>query len=239
MTEKNETLAIGAHREHLQITREWVILFAVVSLVLIVVTSVWGALAIAGAPLWLTLPFGAAFFVAVVATMVTIRTLEYSRYSLHAMLEEWRENQECARQCSLIQANNITNVNVKGRNNTVSVNSAQTVEDVRLIPIHGAQKSARLIDGVPEADLIFFCERVPLIGHSKRAWFGQALPSGRTVNTFEIYDQLVAPLIKAGLIEGRGERSAGRLTTADSGEIKRVLGLAPGDVVKDVSPTDG
>jgi hypothetical protein len=81
---------------------------------------------------------------------------------------------------------------------------------------------------VAEQDLLFFIERALIAGHAKRIWLGQELPSGKLVSTFEDYNQLLAPLLKAGVIVGRSERSAGKFAIDDAQEIKGRLGLPTG-----------
>jgi len=116
------------------------------------------------------------------------------------------------------------NIAVKGRGNVVAVGNTptQTQEVIRLVPF---KSSHRLIDGVDQNDLSAFIEGIFLRGHSQRAWMGQRLPSGRTITTFEEYDALIRPLLTAGVIVDRKERSAGKLAYASAQEVKEVLGL--------------
>lgn len=228
-------------KEHITITREWVTLFVVSAAVTIVIASVWAGLAMAAAPLWVSLPFAAAFIIAAIALMVILRSLEYARYSLHGRFEEWRESQETIRQVLLIQANSYTNVSVKGRQNVVNVNSGQAVENIRLVQLRsGAGQSTRTIEGVPECDVLFACDRFPVIGHSQRQWMAAELPSGQVIKTFQDYCKLLEPFLKAELIVDRRERSAGRLVSRDPNELKRALGLSAGlqDAPKDITPAE-
>lgn len=221
-------LTQDTHSEHLQITRDWVLMFSVIGVVSIVLVTLAGFAATVSAPLWLVLPLLVGFGFACVLALVVLRALEYSRYTLQARFEEWRENQIAAREIAKMQAAQITQVSVKGRSNVVSVNSAGAgVESVRLVGVN-VNRPARMIDGVDERDLMYFCDRAPIIGHAKRAWLGATLPSGRTITTFEDYNQMIAPLLTAGLIVGRGERSAGKLVTGDANELRAALGLPHG-----------
>lgn len=114
--------------------------------------------------------------------------------------------------------------------------------EIRLIPVNHYQPpprstvmasdgrplfpSNRLIDGVPEADLKFFCELIPSKGgHQRSKWLGTVFPSGRKCDP-EYYALLVAPLVKTKCIEGRGPRVAGTVTCSPQ-RMKERLGLAP------------
>lgn len=94
-------------------------------------------------------------------------------------------------------------------------------EQIRLVPYRGP---ARLIDGVPEQDLREFIGQLPVRGHTKRAWVGYRFKSGRVCD-YETWKRLTDILAKAGLLQGRSERSAGVLVTMDPEEIATVLGL--------------
>jgi hypothetical protein len=221
-------LTQNTHNEHLSVTRDWVMLFGAIGAVAFVLVTALGLAATASAPMWLVLPLLVGFGFSCVLALVALRALEYARYSIHARLEQWVENQIAAREIAKMQAAQITQVSVKGRSNVVSVNSAGAgVESVRLVGVN-VNRPARMVDGVDERDLIFFCERVPVIGHTKRVWLGATLPSGKQVSTFQDYDALILPLLKAGVLVGRGERTAGKLVTYDASELKRALGLPSG-----------
>jgi len=215
------------HNEHLKVTRDWVMMFGAIGAVSIVLVAALGLAATVSAPLWLVLPLLVAFGFACVLALVVLRALEYARYCVQERFEQWVENQKAAREIARIQATQATMVSVKGRSNVVSVNSGSQVENTRLVGLN-IHRPARFIEGVPECDLTHFLERAVIAGHSKRVWLGQTLPSGKVVTTFQDYDQMIAPLLKAGLIVGRGERSAGKLVTDDAGELKRALGLPSG-----------
>ncbi len=121
----------------------------------------------------------------------------------------------------------VTTVNefsVKGRGNVVALSNVpvQSQETIRLIPV---KSSNRLIEGVDEKDLRAFVEGIFVRGFSQRAWMGQQLPSGRTITTFADYDSLIQPLLTAGVIVDRKERSAGKLAYSSAEEVKQVLGL--------------
>lgn len=246
MSEHTTTLATqtaplehDTHREHLAITRDWLQMFGAVGLASVLIVTALGIAATVGAALWLTLPLLTLFIFALIAAMIVLRSLEFSRYSLHQRFESWLESQETAREIARIQATQSVNVSVKGRQNVVSVNSGQKVEDIRLIPVHGASATTRMLDGVPEQDLIFFAERAPIMGHSQRAWMGVELPSGNRIAKFDDYDKLLQPFMKAGLIVGRAERSAGKLVSGNPEDLKRALGLSTGAQdapTKDVTP---
>lgn len=84
----------------------------------------------------------------------------------------------------------------------------------------------RLIDGVPEIDLKYFCELIPAKGgHQRSKWLGCTMPSGRKVDP-EYYALLVAPLVKVKAIEGRAPRVAGAVTCSPQ-TMKERLGIAP------------
>lgn len=222
-----EHVTADAH-EHLHVTREWAKMFALIGAVAFGFALSLGAAASASAPIWLVLPLLVGFGFACVIALVVLRSLEYARHTLATILYEWQQNQETMREVARTVAEQQTTVNVKGKSNIVSVNSgAPTVEQVRLVGVN-VNAPRRALDGVDERDLIYFCERAVIAGHSKRVWLGQTLPSGKLVSTFADYDQMIAPLLKAGLIVGRGERSAGKLVTDDAGELKRALGLPSG-----------
>ncbi|HZQ09761.1 MAG TPA: hypothetical protein VFD70_24505 [Anaerolineae bacterium] len=121
----------------------------------------------------------------------------------------------------------VTTVNefsVKGRGNVVALSNApmQSQETIRLVPV---KSSNRLIEGVDEKDLRAFVEGIFVRGFSQRAWMGQQLPTGRTITTFADYDALIQPLLTAGVIVDRKERSAGKLAYSSADEVKEVLGL--------------
>lgn len=222
------------HREHLAITREWLMLFGTVGLASVLIVTALGIAATVAAPWWFILLLLAMFTFAAIAAMNVLRTLEYSRYSLHQRFESWLDSQECAREIARIQADQLANVNIKGNRNTVSI--GQATENTRIIPL---RLSGKHVEGVPVEDLAYFCQRAPVIGISRRAWWKETLPSGRTVNTAELHNQLIEPLVKAGLIVGRADRVAGQLTTFDSAEMMNTLGIGPGEIVKDVTPGEG
>lgn len=225
---RQDTTSTNA-REHLELVREWLKIFIPIGAGLGVIAGALGIAATsAGAVLWVVLPLLVAFVFAAVLGLVAISTLDRVRYALEQRLYQWEQNQVAAREVLKITATQTTNVQVRGRSNVVSVNSTgQAVESVRLVPTHTARPT-RFIDGVAEQDLLFFIERALIAGHAKRIWLGQELPSGKLVSTFEDYNQLIAPLLKAGVIVGRGERSAGKFATDDAQEIKGRLGLASG-----------
>jgi len=228
-------LTQDTHNEHLSVTRDWVMMFSAIGAASIVLVTLAGLAATVSAPLWLVLPLLVGFGFACVLGMVALRALEYARFCVQERFNQWTENQIAAREIAKMQAAQITQVSVKGRSNVVSVNSAGAgVESVRLVGVN-LNRPARMIEGVDERDLIFFCERAPVIGHVKRAWLGATLPSGKVVTTFEDYNQMIAPLLKAGCIVGRGERSAGKLVTGDVGELKRALGLPGGAPIQNQS----
>lgn len=86
--------------------------------------------------------------------------------------------------------------------------------------------SNRLVDGVPEVDLCYFLEHLAARGgHQRSRWQGVLFPSGRRCNS-EYYELLVAPLVKAKVILGRGPRIAGRIDCSPQ-TAKERLGLAP------------
>ena len=217
-------LTQDTHDAHLSITRDWVMMFGAIGAAALVIVAALGLAATASAPLWLVLTLLVAFGFACVLALVVLRALEYARYCVQERFEQWVENQIAAREIARIQATQATMVSVKGRSNVVSVNSGSQVENTRLVGLN-IHRPTRFVEGVPECDLLHFIERVVIAGHSKRVWLGQTLPSGKVVATFQDYDQMISPLLKAGLIVGRGERSAGKLVTDDAGELKRALGL--------------
>ena len=94
-------------------------------------------------------------------------------------------------------------------------------EIVRFIPVGGG----RLVEGPTKEDLIYFIDQLPQLGHTWRAWQGQKLPSGKVINDFAEYDELIEPLVKAGVVKGRYERSAGELVVTDPAAIKQSLRL--------------
>ncbi len=226
---QDESAQDTAH-EHIEITRDWLLLFGAVTGVAVIFVLLAGVAATAAAPVWVVLPLLVAFGFAAIAAMITLRALEYARYTLGARFEEWRENQAAAREVARITATQITNVNVKGRQNVVTV-GGQTVANERILPVYISRYPVtRLIENVPSCDLAYFIDRMMIAGWSKRVWLGQTLPSGKLVSTFADYDQIIAPLVKANVIVERGERSAGKLTLTDANEIKARLGLPTGDV---------
>lgn len=215
-------------REHLELTREWALMFAAIGALAMLFACGASLAATLSAPLLVLVPLLVGFGFAAVIALVVLRSLEYARHTLATILYEWQQNQETMREVARTVAEQQTTVNVKGKSNIVSVNSgAPTVEQVRLVGVN-VNTPRRALDGVDERDLLYFCERAVIAGHSKRVWLGQTLPSGKLVSTFQDYDQMIAPLLKAGLIVGRGERSAGKLVTDDAGELKRALGLPSG-----------
>lgn len=94
MSEHTTTLATQAaplehdtHREHLAITKEWLMLFGSVSIASVLIVTALGIAATVAAPMWLTLPLLTLFTFAAIAAMIVLRSLEYSRYSLHQRFE--------------------------------------------------------------------------------------------------------------------------------------------------------
>lgn len=222
------------HREHLAITISWLQMFGSVGIASVLITTALGIAATVAAPWWILLPLLTMFTFAAIGAMITLRSLEYARYALHQRFESWLDSQEAAREIAKAQANQLANVQIKGSRNTVTV--GPMTQDTRIIPL---RMSGKHVEGVPVEDLAYFCTRAPIIGISKRAWLGQTLPSGRICNTWEIYDQMLQPMLKAGLIVDRAERSAGKLTTSDSAAMMRTLGIEPGETVRDVTPDGG
>lgn len=96
-------------------------------------------------------------------------------------------------------------------------------EDIRLIPVRGGS----LVDGVDERDLRVFIKTIcDTNDWTQGTWRGKPLPSGVTCDN-AYHTALVAPLVKAGFIQGRGPRKTGRLIENDADTILRVLGLNP------------
>jgi len=95
------------------------------------------------------------------------------------------------------------------------------VEQIRLIPVKGSE---RLIDSLPEEDLLAFIDGLSVRGISGRGWIGQKLPSGKVVD-WQYLDSLCQILQKAGLLKDRGPRKSGYLVTKDPEEIKQALRL--------------
>lgn len=104
-------------------------------------------------------------------------------------------------------------------------------EEIRIIPYRGDK---RLIDGVPESDLIWFCEQVGTIGHSQRSWLKKTAPSGMIVDA-EYWGKLSAPLRKVGIIKDVRPRSAGTLVERNPDRILATLGIRRGP---QLHPTD-
>ena len=98
-------------------------------------------------------------------------------------------------------------------------------EAIRFIPVGGGRLVDEAAKSAARKDLVYFIEKLPELGHTWRAWQGQQLPSGRTINDFGDYDKLIAPLVKAGIVAGRDERVKGELVITDPAEIKKLLGL--------------
>lgn len=205
-------------RERLQVTFAFSVGFGFVALI---VSPIAGALAFVA--------LGWAFQVitlcgllagGLVIAFAWLAALQDARWMMVETIARELESRDAERE-ALQQGKVSTHVEQRGISNAVTVNNGP-VESIRLVPVRG---SGTLVDGVPVEDLSAFVEGILLRGHSQRAWMGKQLPSGRTIATFEEYRGLVSPLVKAGLIVGRSERSAGQLVTRDLGEIKRVLGL--------------
>jgi len=95
------------------------------------------------------------------------------------------------------------------------------VEQIRLIPVRGTE---RMIDQIPEEDLLDFIEQLPVKGISGRSWLGYKLSSGREVD-WEYLKQLCQVLEKANILRDRGARKSGYLVTTDPEEIKQALKL--------------
>jgi len=225
-----DEFVIDAPQVEMRLLRDFALLMSVAGAASTVIVGALLAAVIGAAPAWIALPLFVGFGFSAIVSIATVKTLVRVRSLVEAVLWEWRENQKAAREIAHITATQTTNVSVKGRSNIVSVNSqGQGVENIRLVPVRG---NTRLIDNVPECDLLHFVERALIAGHSKRVWLGAQLPSGKLVSTFEDYNQLVAPLVKANIIADRGERSAGHFTSSDAGEIKRLLGLPNGEQVE-------
>lgn len=221
-----------APAEHIRIAKDWALLLGSVVLAAALIASLLSAAYVALAPLWVLAPLIVAASGLAVIGLGVWRALGFARYALQSRVYQFEENQTALREIAKIAATQTTTVSVKGRQNVVSVNSnGQAVESVRLVPLTTASP-LRIIDGVQEQDLLYFVQRILLEGWAKRVWLGRELPSGKLVSTFGDYDQMIAPLLKAGVIVDRGERSAGRLTTDDAGEILGRLGIA----TKDVTP---
>lgn len=221
--------------EHLQIARDWAVMLGSVGLAAALVASLLSAAYVALAPLWVLAPLVVAACVLGVIALGVWRTLGFARYAIQSRLYQFESNQETLREIAKIAATTQTTVSVKGRQNVVSVNSTgQAVESVRLVPLTTAQP-VRVIDGVQEQDLAYFIQRMMIAGWTARAWFGQTLPSGKQISTFDDYNLLMNPLLKAGVIVDRGNRSAGHLTTDDPSAILGRLGITPGSA-KDVTP---
>lgn len=226
---KPDELVQQVHREHLAIAKDFAKAFALVGGAAVIFTSSLAFAVSSNAPAWLVLSFFTAFGFAAIIALSIVRALVYARHTLTVLLYEWQQWQEHAREIARISAERLTSVNVKGRSNVVAVNSAgQAVENIRLVGLN-VNRPTRIVDGVDERDLVYFVERIFVRGHSKRAWLGEQLPSGKVVSTFADYNSLISPLIKAGLIVDRGERSAGKLITDNAGVMKRVLGLPNGE----------
>lgn len=234
LTTTADTLPHSTAQEHLQITREWAALFGVVFGVVVVLSSVLGALVSLAAPIWLLLPAAAMFTGAVVVALVVLRSLEFSRYCLQERFSEWQRNQEAGRRIAELQAAAV-NVSVRGKSNVVQVGTGQAIENTRIIPV---RLSGRLVENVAVEDLSYACERLPVIGLSRRSWWGEQLPSGKVINTADAHNQLLQPFIRAGLLVERGPNRAGRLTTLDAGELKAVLGLLPAPEIVEAATSE-
>lgn len=217
-------------QKHLELNWTWSVQIATAGVVTMVLSFTTLLTATLGAPWFLVLPLTAGVIFSCIVTMVIIRSLEYVRYTLSVQLTEWQDNQVTQRK---ILMKSTPNINVKGRNNTVEVNTdhrVQTVENTRLVRYqtnvaHRSDTHIHLIDGVDQRDLEYYIEQIPLRGIGVRKWLHQELPSGRILTSPEEYRQLVAILVKAGIVKNRTERSAGTFTVTDPDEMKRVLGI--------------
>lgn len=94
-------------------------------------------------------------------------------------------------------------------------------EQIRLVPVFG---SARLVNGIPEEDLIYFIDNLWKKGHTQRKWLGEKMPSGVIVDE-RYWTRLCQPLRTVRLIQNVAERKKGQLATTDAELIKRRLRL--------------
>ncbi len=215
----NET----THEEYMRVSFAFAFGFSVAAVPVSVLAAWLTYLLVGSTSAALTVLVGALLVAGLIVTGVLIMSLRSSQAMLTDYFSDWLDERE-TRRAALTEgkvAIQETHVDARGVGNAIAVNNAP-VESVRLVPVRG---SGSLIDGVPIEDLREFVERITLIGHSQRAWMGKTLASGRTISTFEEYRALVQPLVKAGLIVNRGERSSGQLVIKDVEEIKRTLGL--------------
>lgn len=159
------------------------------------------------------------FLVSLISISILVDGFRFSQWTLNEFARMALDRFE--------QSVSVTNnIAVKGRGNVVAVSNTpsqmQSQEVVRLVPV---KSLSRLVNGVDENDLRAFVEGIFIRGHSQRSWMGQRLPSGREIESFQDYDALVKPLLVAGVIVDRKERSSGKLVYSSPDEVKQVLGL--------------
>ena len=93
-------------------------------------------------------------------------------------------------------------------------------EVVRVVQV---ARPVKEIDGVPECDLSFFVSRLTMRGHSRSAWAGLTMPSGRRVDS-SYHAAMIACVEKVGGVNGRAKGSAGVLVLSPF-EIAERLGV--------------
>lgn len=242
--DRSARLLGGIHREYIAIAKSAALLIGGGGLLFAIASGALTAAVMAAAPLWVLIPVGVAFIVAVAVAVTFLNLLDLSRYALDAILAEWRANQDTARKVATDRAWIEANITVRGNNNTVTLPGVTANQTNQIAaPIEKqfvyVNRGPQLIEGVDVRDWVYFVDRiVTQIGHTKRAWLGTVMPSGWKVAEYTDYARLIEPLERAGLLTGRGERSAGRLATTDADRIKATLGLPryAGEPVKDITP---
>lgn len=230
-TPKTDDLMKEASGQHLRVIRDFAFPFAAVIVAGAIFAGALSAAIVGGAAVWLVLPLGVIAGGSGIAAIAIVRALGHAQRVLIAIAYEFQEDHAQQRKLAEIAVNQIGPITQKGRGNTVVIGQSQVTEDVRLIPV---RTSGKLVDGLPVEDVAAFIDRACLAGHSKRSILGLELPSGARVTSFGQYDQFIQILTKSGVLVGRGDRSAGHLTTNDPQAIKTLLGLPGGSEVKDV-----
>lgn len=90
---------------------------------------------------------------------------------------------------------------------------------------------------VPREDYVWLLEQFLAAGHSRRLYAGRELPYSKAQAYPYIYKTVVADLVEAGAIIGRGDRAAGRLVIQDLAELVDVVDRKhPSGLVVELGP---
>lgn len=94
-------------------------------------------------------------------------------------------------------------------------------ERVRLVPVNRRV----MVNGVDSEDLALFARAAVGTGDWTQAtWRGRRMPSGRRCDN-GYHAALVAALVKVGIVQDYGPRSAGHLAVSDVDDALRLLGV--------------